>query len=191
MDSFISSSIIYPAYSKFNCLQGVVYITFKLDHQGRIYSSKVEKGMGLDLDDEALRVVRLSSGKWVVPPSFDTTQSITLPINFTLKEYNCELKDKEALERAVAAYKAREDLVMAVTNFYRKKYAGETNAQEEQKIIEIKEQLGLDENYIDRLIREGKQKLKQADEESACENFQFVRNLGSDKADKLIKSYCH
>ena len=86
LNSFITNSIIYPEYAKQNCLQGTVYISFQLTRSGRIYNSEVKKGFGVDLDKEALRVVRLTSGRWIVPSAFDTTQAMVLPINFALKE---------------------------------------------------------------------------------------------------------
>jgi len=190
LNSFISRSIIYPEYSKFNCLQGTIQVSFRLNKKGRIVQSKIERGMGIDLDDEALRVIRLTSGKWTVPAAFDTTQFLTIPINFSLREYNCESKSKEEIRDAIAAYKAREDLTNAVVNYYQHKNAGNANDENELKILDIKEQLGYDEKFIDRTIRQAGQKLKQGDKESACEDWTFVKNLGSDKADKFINEHC-
>lgn len=188
LDQFIKNNLIYPEYSKFNCLQGTVLISFQLSKKGKISSSRVERGFGTDLDDEALRIIRLSSGKWTVPTSFDTTQYLTLPIAFSLKEYDCESRSKEEIKDAIAAYKARQDLTNAITNYYSRKISEKPG--EEQKILELKQQLGYDERFIDRMIRQAQQKLKQGDRESACEDFSFVKNLGSNKADKLILSNC-
>ena len=83
LDNYIAQSIIYPEYAKFNCLQGTIRVSFQLTRKGRIFNSRVEKGYGIDLDKEALRVVRLTSGKWIVPANFDTSQNLSLPINFS------------------------------------------------------------------------------------------------------------
>ncbi|WP_207421672.1 TonB family protein [Desertivirga brevis] len=190
LNSFISRSIIYPEYSKFNCLQGTIQVSFRLNKKGRIVESKVTKGMGIDLDEEALRVTRLTSGKWTVPASFDTTQYLTIPINFSLREYNCENKSAEEIREAIGAYRAHEDLTKVVTNYYQRRNEGNYSAESEAKILEIKEQLGLDEKFIDRLVRQANQKLKQGDKEGACEDFTFVKNLGSNKADKQIADNC-
>ena len=191
LNSFITHSIIYPEYSKYNCLQGTINVSFRLNFKGRIVQSKVEKGLGVDLDDEALRVIRLTSGKWAVPSGFDTTQFITIPINFSLKEYGCETKSSEEIREAIAAYKSREDLTNAITNYYQRRNEGNVNLSNEQQIIDLKTQLGYDEKFIDRTIRQANQKLKQGDKESACEDFHFVKNLGSNKADKQITDNCN
>ena len=188
--SFISQSLIYPEYSKQNCLQGTVHVNFQLSRKGKIFNSRIEKGFGTDLDDEALRIVRLTSGRWTVPATFDTTQFLSIPINFSLQEYNCEQKSKEDIRGAIAAYKANTDLTRAITNFYQKKNAGQYDQKDEPYILSLKEQLGYNERFIDRTIRQAQQKLKQGDRESACEDLNFVRNLGSDKANELLKKHC-
>jgi hypothetical protein len=50
LSTFIYNVMIYPEYSRDNCLQGTVNISFKLNKQGRIYQSEVQKGFGTDLD---------------------------------------------------------------------------------------------------------------------------------------------
>jgi len=94
LSTFIYNVMIYPEYSRDNCLQGTVSISFKLNKQGRIYQSEVQKGFGTDLDLEALRVVRLTSGKWIMPADHDTLVSMVLPVNFKLRDFNCELRSK-------------------------------------------------------------------------------------------------
>lgn len=189
LDSFIANTIIYPEYSKYNCLQGAVLISFQLDKKGRIFNSKVERGFGLDLDEEALRVIRLTSGKWIVPASFDTTQFLSIPIDFSLREYACESRSKEEITEAINAYKARKELTNAVINFYSQKETSKSR-EGEQKIFELKEQLGYTDTFIERVIRQANQKLKQGDKESACEDLLFIKHIGSDKADKLLALHC-
>jgi len=190
LSSFILRSLIYPEYSKQNCLQGTVNVSFKLDRKGRIFSSRVEKGYGIDLDVEALRIIRLTSGRWTVPSGFDTTQALTIPINFSLSEYNCNQRPAEEKKEAIAAYKARIDLTNAITNFYSKRSAGNYDPADEMEIISLKEQLGYNEKFIDRVLRQAQLKLKQGDKQGACEDLVFIRNLGSDRADKLIETSC-
>jgi len=190
LNQFISANLIYPEYAKQNCIQGTIEISFKLNNKGEVFDSEVQNGMGIDLDDEALRIIRLTSGKWNVPPDHDTSIALVIPISFSLREYNCEQKSKEEVTAAIAAYKARQALVNAVVNFYDKKNTGDYKPEDERKIEALKVQLGLDEKFIDRTIREGQQKLKQGDREGACDDFNFIRKIGSSKADKLIETNC-
>ncbi|HYK75556.1 MAG TPA: energy transducer TonB [Daejeonella sp.] len=190
LENFITTNLIYPEYAKQNCLQGIVNVSFKLNKQGKIVDSEVQNGSGIDLDLEALRVVRLSSGKWVVPPDYDTTVAVVLPVNFSLKDYQCEQRSKDDINAAIAAYHARQDLSKAIYNYYEKRDQGHYYPEEEGRILALKSQLGYDEKYIDRLLRQALRKLKQGDQESACDDFHTIHNLGSNKADSWISKTC-
>ena len=188
--TFIDNNLIYPEFSKENCLQGTIQVSFKLNKQGRIYDSGINKGFGIDLDMEALRVVRLTSGKWIMPANHDTLISLVLPVNFTLREFKCEERSKDEINAAINTYQARLGLNNAIFNFYDKKIQGSYNATEEAGILSLKFQLGYDEKFIDRLLKQGQRKLKQGDKEGACEDFITVRRLGSDKSKIMIKQNC-
>jgi TonB family protein len=186
--AFLKNYTIYPPFSKGNCIQGTVNISFKLDQKGQIYSSKVTRGIGTDLDDEALRLVRLSSGKWQVSAGYDTTISVVVPVNFKLAGYNCENKTAAEIKESIAAYQANEGLTNAVINFY--KNIGEAKPGQEQKILAIKAQLGIDDEYLDEVIKSGLKKIKQGDKQGACEDFNFVKNMGSNQASAYLAKYC-
>ncbi len=187
LTSFITFNLIYPEYAKQNCLQGTINVSFKVTKQGRIFESKITKGLGIDLDDEALRIIRLTSGKWIVPADHDTTVALVIPINFSLKEYHCEQKSSDDIKEAITAYKTRGDLTKAIFNFYTQKPPRREGTIE---IERLKAELGYNEKFINKMIRQGQRKLKQGDKESACEDFNFVRKIGSNKADKLISENC-
>lgn len=188
--SFIKNNLIYPEYSKANCLQGTISISFKLDNKGNISNSEVQKGFGTDLDAEALRIVRLTSGRWIIPAGYDTTTALVLPVNFSLNGYNCDQRNKDELKAAIAAYHARINLTKAIFNFYDKKANGNYNAEEESGILALKAQLGYTEKYMDRLLKQALRKLKQGDKESGCEDLMTVRRLGSNIAEKSINENC-
>lgn len=187
---FIYNNLIYPDYSKDNCIQGTIQVSFKLNEQGKIYHSEIAKGFGIDLDQEALRVVRLTSGKWIVPANHDTTISMVLPVSFSLKNYKCEERSKDEIKAAINAYNGREGLKNVVFNYYDLKIKGKNNPADESRIEAIKMQLGFDNKYIDRLLKRAQQKLKQDDIQGACEEFQIIRLLGSDLSVPFIEKYC-
>lgn len=187
---FIYNNLIYPEYSKENCLQGSVQVSFKLNQKGKIYFSEISKGFGVDLDQEALRVVRLTSGKWVMPANHDTTISMILPVNFSLKDYKCEELSKDEINAAIDAYSAREGLKKVVFNYYDLKSKGKNNPADEYRIEAIKVQFGFDNKYNTRLLRQAQQKLKQGDTQGACEDFQTIRLLGSNLSATFIEQYC-
>jgi hypothetical protein len=156
-----------------------------------VYHSEIRNGIGTDLDDEALRLIRLSSGKWLVPAGYDTTVVLKVPVNFTLSGYNCDLKSPQEISKAIAEYKANEGLTNAVLNFYRNKEKGIYNKADEPKMLAIKKELGYDDEFLQSKIHDAKAKLKQNDKQGACEDLLFVKHMGSDLADELLKQYCN
>ncbi|MEJ5994067.1 energy transducer TonB [Pedobacter sp. Du54] len=149
---FLKENIVYPRYSLQNCIQGTVDIGFKLNKKGEVYYATITNGIGTDLDDEALRLIKLSSGKWNVPLDHDTSTLVLVPINFTLKGYDCERKDKYAIAKAISAYKVEAELINVIVNFYRNKQKGVFNAVEESKILKLRSDLGIDDEYLNRLL---------------------------------------
>jgi len=186
--NFLRENTIYPQFSKDNCIQGTVNVSFKLDAQGKVYFSKISKGILSDLDEEALRLVRMSSGKWQVPAGYDTTVSIVAPVNFVLSGYNCEGKSSEAMQDAIRSYQAEEALTNSVINFY--KHIDQAKAGQEVQIIAIKNQLGIDDDYLGDRIKMALKKIKQGDKQGACEDFLFVKYMGSKMADDYLAKYC-
>ncbi len=186
--NFLRENTIYPSFSKQNCIQGTVDVSFKLDQKGKVYSSKVTKGILTELDEEALRLIRLSSGKWQIPAGYDTTISVIVPVNFKLSGYNCESKSNADIREAIQAYENEENLIKTVINFY--KNIDLAKPGQEAQIIAIKNQLGIDDDYLDDRVKDGLKKIKQGDKQGACEDFLFVKNMGSTKADKYIAQYC-
>jgi TonB family protein len=191
LENFVANNKIYPLYSLQNCIQGSVTIGFKLNKNGEVYYSEVRRGLGTDLDDEALRLIRMSSGRWTVPQDHDSTIVIIAPINFKLSGYDCVNKSKEEILEAITNYKTNKGLTDAVLNFYKKKADGKFTKAEESKILALKKSLGYDDEYLNSRISDGKKKLKQKDRQGACEDFLFVKYMGSDLADELLAKYCN
>lgn len=190
LQSFLSQNLIYPDFSKQNCISGTVQISFNIDQNNKPVNVKVQKGFGIDLDDEAVRLVKLTAGKWILPPDHDINTTLILPVNFNLNQYNCITRSQVDTEQAITAYKARQALVDAVTNYYENKYLGKADVSKEPEIQALKKQLGFDDDYADEMVNQASQKLKQGDREGACEDWKFVRNIGSNKADAYLAKYC-
>ena len=190
LSTFLKNNTIYPTYSLQNCIQGTIDIGFKLNAKGEVYYATVTRGIGTDLDDEALRLIKLSSGKWNVPLNHDTLALVLVPMSFSLKDYDCERKDKTAIAMAIRAYKVETELTNIVLNFYRNKEKGVYNAEEEPKILNLKTELGIDDDFLEGKINAGLKKVRQGDKQGACTDFNFVKYMGSDKADVLLSKYC-
>lgn len=190
LEAFVIANHVYPRYSLHNCIQGTVTISFKLNKSGEVYYSRINSGIGTDLDDEALRLIRMSSGKWLVPQGHDTTVSLIAPITFSLSGYNCSDKDPQEINQAILAYRSNAALSNSILNFYRNKEKGTYKKEEEARFMALRNELGYDDEYFKERIRDGLKKLKQKDRQGACEDFLFVKYMGSDLADEMLAEYC-
>ncbi|MET4081227.1 TonB family protein [Pedobacter sp. UYP30] len=186
--NFLKQNTIYPPFSKDNCIQGTTEIRFKLDAEGKVYFSEISKRIGTDLDEEALRLVRMSSGKWLVPSGYDTTTYVVVPVKFTLQGYNCETKSQQEINQAINQYQVELGQINTIENFYKNFDAAKPG--QEQQIVKLKNQLGIDDDYLSERIKMALKKIKQGDNQGACEDFNFVKNMGSNLADDYLKKYC-
>lgn len=190
LTDFIASKLIYPSFSKRNCIQGTIYVAFQLDKNGVVFNSKVQKGLGVDLDDEALRLVRLTSNKWIITAPHNENTRMVIPVNFSLKNYNCDNRTPDEINQAITIYQSHISLQKAVLNYYQNKAEGKVNEQNEAEIISLKYDLGFDDEFIGQKLKESKQKIKQGDKEGACESLYFIKYTGSTAADLLIAENC-
>ncbi|MFD3001772.1 TonB family protein [Pontibacter toksunensis] len=87
MIKFLGKNIRYPEEAKEAGLEGIVVLSFVVDHEGRLDDIQVIKRLGKGTDEEAVRVVKMMSGNWlpgkqngkVVPVRY------TLPVRYTIK----------------------------------------------------------------------------------------------------------
>lgn len=191
LSAFIAQNTIYPPYALHNCIQGTVNVGFKLNTKGEVLDAKITKGFGIDLDDEALRLIKLTNKKWMMPSAYDTTALVVVPVNFVLKGYDCELRSNTEVALAINAYKNEQALIEVVTNFYKQKQKGVYKQEDEAKIVRIKADLGIDDDYLNEVISTGLKKITQGDRQAACADFNFVKYMGSVKADQMLAKYCN
>lgn len=190
LEAFVRANTIYPMYALDNCIQGTIEVGFKLNKAGKVIYAAITKGIGADLDAEALRLIKLTSGKWQVPTGYDTTFLIRSPMKFSLQDYGCEQINPASVGLAIKQYNDDMASINKIANFYRNIEQGIENFIEESKIIKLKEDLGIDDDYLTKKIRMAERKISQGDLQSACEDFKFVKYMGSTKADKLLAKYC-
>jgi len=193
LDNFISGKIIYPEFSSQNCIAATIQVSFLIDKRGQVTDAKVQQGPGIDLDEEAVRVVKLTSGKWTVPADYTNSVRVVLPIRFRPDYVKCQKRSgvTMSMEQAITTYQKRQELENAVTNYYINKLAGRADLQKENAILALKNELGIDEDLYQDLLEQAKQKLKQGDKDGACKDWNFIKNTGSDMADTYLAKYCN
>ena len=81
LSAYILKSVTYPEYARDRCIEGKVYVRFKVNRSGIVSDVKVVKKVSRVLDEEAVRVIstmpRWESGRKSV--------EYTIPIVFQLK----------------------------------------------------------------------------------------------------------
>lgn len=87
--SFISKHLVYPSLAKENQIQGSVFLTYVVGANGNLSDIQVRKGVygGSELDLEAIRVLKLTNGKWQPGKHNGKPVNVrmTLPIKFKLQ----------------------------------------------------------------------------------------------------------
>jgi TonB family protein len=85
--SYISDNLAYPEEAAKFGIQGIVFVHFIVDQDGKVSNVKVIKGVNYLLDNEAIRVVT-SSPKWepAMKNGKPVDTSFTFPIYFILRE---------------------------------------------------------------------------------------------------------
>jgi len=85
LDKYLAENLKYPAAAKASKTEGLVYVEFIVNTQGKVINPTILRGTSSDLDAEALRVVS-SMPDWI-PGKQDGKEvsvSFTLPVHFKL-----------------------------------------------------------------------------------------------------------
>jgi len=153
LESFVKANTIYPIYSLENCIQGNIEVAFKVNKEGKVTYAGVTKGIGADLDAEALRLIKLTSGKWTVPAGYDTTFLIRSSMKFSLQDYGCEQLNPGSMGLAIKQYTDDMKSFSKIANFYRNIERGIENFLKESEITALKNDMGVDDDFIAKRIR--------------------------------------
>lgn len=190
LGQFLEANMVYPAYAKQNCIQATIKVSFKLNKNSELSDIKVKDGLGVDLDDEAVRLMKLTNKKWVLPQDYDEHSEIIVPVTFSLKNYNCDNQSAQSIEKAIVLYQTRQDLENVVTSYYKNQRDGAVSEQDEQEISRLKIALGFDSDLVAEKMAEANKMFKQGDIESACKIWHFIQNIGYTDANNSVEKNC-
>ncbi len=190
LKAFLRSNTIYPLYARNHCIQGTVEVVFKLNKQGKVTYTSVAKGLGAGLDEEAQRLIKLTSGQWNMPVGYDTTALVRSPIKFTLEDFGCESATPATMGLALVRYNKQMESVKQVVGYYKNKEQGLKNMLSEDELANLITKLDLEESYFDRMIVIAQRKIAQGSVQNGCQDLKLVQYLGSSKANKLLLKYC-
>ncbi|MCF8405834.1 MAG: TonB family protein [Bacteroidales bacterium] len=83
---FLRSNLNYPEEAKTKGIEGTVYVEFIVNEDGSIDKITIVRSVSKLLDEEALRVIKLTNGKWI--PGSQRGKlvkvSMTIPVKFKL-----------------------------------------------------------------------------------------------------------
>ncbi|MBB4603211.1 TonB family protein [Hymenobacter luteus] len=101
----INQLIRYPRQAQERQTQGLVFASFVVDEAGRVQSPRILRGIGDGCDEEVLRVLRQTSGRWT-PGQQDgrfVKVKMVLPIRFNFQAGLASAPDPNAVPEPVAA----------------------------------------------------------------------------------------
>lgn len=85
--NFIAANTQYPKEAQKDSISGVVFLVFVVDTTGQVTDVQtMNKKIGYGLEEEAIRVLKLTSGMWIPAKQRDNLVSIRLriPLRFQL-----------------------------------------------------------------------------------------------------------
>jgi TonB family protein len=170
MRKFLATNVVYPSRARDNCKTGIVVLGFTITASGDIDSIEVINSIDKDLDAEAIRVAKLSSGMWTPYMRNDTAFNtrFTMPINFTMLNAGCKDND----------YYYNEGVEFMKEQKYDEAFLSFTKAMKLNPF-------DMDAHYNCAVV-----KIKTKDFETACLYLKKMQESGSKLGDELIEKYC-
>jgi len=167
---FLSSTIIYPPNAKDNCIMGTVYVRFNVKTTGEIDSVRIAQSVHRSIDEESMRAIKLSSGKWIPGRINDTITEMnyTLPVKFTVQSGFCD----------------------DATHFYNEGVRFSNKNKYEKALNYFNLAANINPLDIDALYNCAVMKIKLNDPQGACEYLLKIKELGKPDADELLAKFC-
>ena len=167
---YIANKTNYPKNAEQYCISGRVYVNFIVDSLGNVDSAKALNSLGYGCDEEAIRVLLSTSGKWKpgIKDNKPINMSFSIPVIFKAIE-NCKPYYFKYLEAGDKLFE-KNKFNKAILQY--------------DKIIEIRPY------NPDALFKRGLSKLNISDTTGACYDWYEIPKLLNDKAKDYLLKYC-
>jgi TonB family protein len=88
MHQFFREYMRYPHGARKKGIEGQVFLSFRVDTEGKIHKMKVEQGIGYGCDEEAMRIAQLMED-WIPAKSDceNRTSEVLIHVDFKLKDF--------------------------------------------------------------------------------------------------------
>lgn len=169
--NFINKNFSYPKQAKQNCIGGNVNVRFVIDTSGNVASTEAINSIGFGCDEEALRLINMTSGKW--KPG---TQNGN-PINTS---YSTSI-----------LFKIEEDCIPIYESYLEK---GKRLMEKEnygKAIVEFNKVIDILPYNPDALLKRGICKLNLSDTSGACEDWNKIPEILNGGAKEYLDKYCN
>ena len=85
---FLIENQVYPDEARKNNIEGIVHISFDVDHYGEVSRERIIRGLGYGCDEEAARLVKLLKYNSTYNRGARVKKTMKLKIPFTMKPEN-------------------------------------------------------------------------------------------------------
>lgn len=82
-EKFIKKNLEYPENAKKQKKEGTVHVLFVVDTLGNVKDVKIGRGVGYGMDEEAIRIIKLMSGKWT--PGMHNGKKVNVQLSIAIK----------------------------------------------------------------------------------------------------------
>ena len=175
LPGFLAKNLKMPLELKLNDTSGTVYIEVVIDTLGEIGYMNVLKGVGFGCEDEVIRLMEISSGKWI--PAMKDGRKVkvkrTYPIKFMMKKM---VKGHYVEVNSMRSYNRGVEFM--------------NGGNIEDAIVEYTVALTKSPKYIDALYNRGVCYYKVGEMEKACEDWESAKELGDNEVQSLLNEYC-
>jgi tetratricopeptide (TPR) repeat protein len=166
--TYIHDSLKTPFEATANCIEGLVVVEFTVTKDNRLDSFIIKKNIGGGCDQEALRLIKNTDGKWTAGLANNQPIDVrfSCPILFKTKNPRCE----------------------KTIDYYYKKANKYFYAQLYEKALVYFDHVVRSNPYDqDAIYKRGITKFETGDKKGACSDWKMLR---TNIADKLIEEHC-
>ena len=168
---FLGKNLVYPKQANLNCISGKVQLSFLIDSIGNVSDTEIVKSLGFGCDEEATKVILLTSGRWNPATKNGKPElvRIALPVMF-LAQKDCVPYYEELLEKG--------------NRFFEKE-------KFEKAILYYDETIMVKPFHPEALLKRGLSKLYLGNKIAACEDWNEIPKILQEEAEYYISKHCH
>jgi TonB family protein len=85
LKEWFNKNLTYPEQALKNKEEGIVYVSFQINEEGKAISVEVIEGVSTSLNARAIELVKNLPSDQITNNGFEEGQSYILPVNFVLK----------------------------------------------------------------------------------------------------------